>query len=189
MNTGIYQIRNILNNKLYIGSAAGKGFQNRWQFHLADLKKDKHHSSKLQNAWNKYGEESFVFEVLEECVPEKCIEREQYYLDFVKPEYNCRPIANSQLGFKHSKATKLHLSKIKTGLKHSIESKLLMSQKRIGKYTGEANSHAKLTIKQVKVIKRALRIGISQKKLAIRFGVNTQAISKINTGQRWSDIK
>lgn len=34
MNTGIYQIRNLINSKLYIGSAAGRGgLQERWLSH------------------------------------------------------------------------------------------------------------------------------------------------------------
>lgn len=82
MKTGVYQIRNTVNGKIYVGSVAGKyGFCGRWSKHRNDLLKQHHHSVHLQRAWNKYGVDTFVFEILEECVPENCIEREQHYMD------------------------------------------------------------------------------------------------------------
>ena len=54
----------------------------------------------------KYGYSNFKLEILEYCEPSKCIEREQYYLDLLKPKYNILPAAGSSLGFKHSPETK-----------------------------------------------------------------------------------
>lgn len=51
----------------------------------------------------KYGYSKFNLEIIEYCEPEKCIEREQYYLDNLKPEYNILLKAGSPLGYKHSK--------------------------------------------------------------------------------------
>lgn len=60
----IYRITNMANNKYYIGSA--ESFARReWQ-HKYDLKRGMHKNPRLQAAWNKYGEEMFVFEVIEE---------------------------------------------------------------------------------------------------------------------------
>lgn len=99
MSTGVYQILNLINGKKYIGSAA-VSFKNRWKTHRTDLKRNKHHSSKLQNAWNKYGESNFKFEILEYCEPEDCIKREQWYFDKYKPEYNICKFAGSCFGVK-----------------------------------------------------------------------------------------
>ena len=41
-------------------------------------------------------------EILEYCAASKCIEREQYYLDLLTPEYNILKVAGSSLGRKHS---------------------------------------------------------------------------------------
>lgn len=94
LKTGIYKITCTQNLKFYIGSAAAfkasdskKGFYRRLQRHLLALNANKHHNKILQNSWNKYGEKSFKFEILEFCLPHLCIEREQYYLDILQPFY------------------------------------------------------------------------------------------------------
>jgi group I intron endonuclease len=60
----------------------------------------------------KYGYSNFQLEILEYCEPSIIIEREQYYLDILKPEYNILQKANSSLGWlrpKHSEITKFKM--------------------------------------------------------------------------------
>lgn len=104
--TGIYKITNIITNDFYIGSS--KDIHNRWRQHRWHLNKNKHKNSYLQNAWNKYGANSFKFEVLEECLLLKklILEREQYYMDSLKPVYNLSPTSGSSLGCVQSIETK-----------------------------------------------------------------------------------
>ena len=83
---GIYSIKNVINNKEYIGSS--RNLYNRLHEHFHNLKNNKSHNSHLQNAWNKYGENNFKFEILEYCDVLKQFELEQYYLDIRKPKYN-----------------------------------------------------------------------------------------------------
>jgi group I intron endonuclease len=82
---GIYRIKNLVNGKIYYGSS--KDIKKRWRTHKNKLNNGKHHNSPLLNAWNKYGEENFIFEIIELCDEKILLEREQYYLD-LKPEYN-----------------------------------------------------------------------------------------------------
>lgn len=97
----IYKIENVKNGKIYIGSAVNHD-QRRW-VHLCVLRKGKHHSPILQNSWNKYGKNAFLFSVLEEVSNKKdLIKREQYWIDKLNPEFNCCPIAGSPLGRKYS---------------------------------------------------------------------------------------
>ena len=102
--SGVYKIVNSLNDKHYIGSAIN--INTRWKNHLKDLKNNKHHSNHLQRSWNKYGEGSFKFEVIEYIEDKtKLIEREQHWIDFYQSYkreygYNLLPKAGSMLGYK-----------------------------------------------------------------------------------------
>lgn len=64
MDQGIYKIINVVNNKFYIGSAVS--FRKRKTRHFSELRNNKHNNRHLQAAWRKYGEQAFVFVVVEE---------------------------------------------------------------------------------------------------------------------------
>lgn len=90
---GIYIITCLVNGRVYIGQS--KHIQKRWLEHKEELQKGSHCNNHLQNAWNKYGEKSFVFSVLELCPDTKLTEREQYWIDYYgginsKGTYNFR---------------------------------------------------------------------------------------------------
>lgn len=78
---GIYKILNKTTSRLYIGSS--KNISQRWSKHKALLRHNRHDNKKLQNFWNKYSEEDFEFSVIEECLEEELLVREQYYLDTI----------------------------------------------------------------------------------------------------------
>lgn len=112
--SGIYMITNIINDKNYIGSASN--FRYRRKHHRYYLNTDKHHNKYLQRSWDKYGENAFVFILLERCSKEQLIEREQIWLNIYNcfaPDngYNIRTKAENSLGLKHSAETKLKMSK------------------------------------------------------------------------------
>lgn len=114
--TGIYKIiHKSKPNKCYIGSASGTnssvniyGFLRRWNRHLQELKHNKHPNQKLQRIVNKYGLEGLEFIILENCNPDKCLERENFYItyfDAYKNGFNLNPCANNSLGRKQKKST------------------------------------------------------------------------------------
>lgn len=78
--TGIYMIKNIYTEKVYIGQAIN--IESRWKTHRYMLRNNKHENSHLQHSWNKYGEKSFIFSIIEECENEQLTEREQYWIDY-----------------------------------------------------------------------------------------------------------
>ena len=80
---GVYKITNTVNGKIYVGSS--KDIKNRWYQHKKKLNEGKHGNTHLQNAWDLYGRDSFVFEIIEECLPESQFEREQHYLNALNP--------------------------------------------------------------------------------------------------------
>lgn len=107
MESGVYQIKNMMNGRIYVGSAINIPI--RWRVHICGLNQGRHRNIHLQRAWNKYGASVFAFGVLESVEPENLIEQEQYWmdlLDVVKDGYNICPTAGSSFGKKASEATK-----------------------------------------------------------------------------------
>jgi len=92
---GIYKITNLVNSKFYIGSSVA--VNSRWNEHKSKLRRKIHVNPFLQKAWNKYGEDNFKFDVVELCEEKDSLDREQYYLDTLKPfrgvGYNISKIA------------------------------------------------------------------------------------------------
>lgn len=103
MTCGIYQIVNKVNGKRYVGSAVN--FAARWRVHKHQLRHGKHHSVALQRAWDKYGEDSFGFSILERCKRNDLLEREQFHLN-IGYDYNCSPTASSSMGIVRRDETK-----------------------------------------------------------------------------------
>jgi group I intron endonuclease len=80
---GVYAITNIINNKKYIGQSID--IYVRWRNHKSALKHNRHNNEHLQSAWNTYGEENFIFEILAICDVDKIDDIEQYYIAL----FNC----------------------------------------------------------------------------------------------------
>lgn len=122
-SSGIYQIRHVASGKVYVGSAIS--LSRRKIEHWRDLRRGDHGNAKLQRAWNKYGEDAFVFEVLEPVLLlEDLLTREQDWilkLDVCRKGYNLAPTAGSLLGHKMSMETRQRMSKVKTGVRKSPE--------------------------------------------------------------------
>lgn len=130
--SGIYKIMNIVNNKIYVGSAVD--LRKRKSQHFSNLKNNKHVNKHLQSSYNKHGLENFKFEILEYVKDkEMLIEREQYYIDTLNPEYNICKIAGSCLGLKKSYNVKKKISEARKGVKHSKETKNKISKALKGK--------------------------------------------------------
>jgi group I intron endonuclease len=141
MKSGIYIIKNIVNNKVYIGSAVD--IQRRWRRHRTELKKGKHHSMHLQAAWNIYGKQSFKFEIIEQVSnPLHLLSYEQVYLDYYKcykdeHGYNICKVAGSAYGLKHTEEAKQKISKAHSGKKYSEETRKKISEAKTGRKVSE----------------------------------------------------
>jgi group I intron endonuclease len=82
MGCGIYMIKNIIDSKIYIGSSVN--IDSRKYKHFWMLNKKIHDNKYLQNAFNKFGESNFIFEIIENCDETNIIERENFYIEFYK---------------------------------------------------------------------------------------------------------
>jgi len=125
--SGVYEVQNQRNGKRYIGSAVN--IRDRWAVHLSTLRQNAHHNSHLQYAFDKYGEEAFMFSVLEHIEDtSQLIAREQYYLNVLKPEYNIAMVAGSKLGVHPTKETRRKMSEAKKGKRNPNYGKHLSAQ-------------------------------------------------------------
>jgi group I intron endonuclease len=131
MTSGIYQIVNLKNGKLYLGSS--NNIAVRKYNHYYHLRHNTHHSIVLQRAWNKYGEKNFDFSLVLTCPDEMLLFYEQQLLDLCKPEYNISTDAAAPTrGMKLSEETKKKMSRSAIGhpgylTHHSDETKQKIS--------------------------------------------------------------
>lgn len=110
----VYQIRHIESGKVYVGSAVDP--RSRRRQHQHELRKGTHHSSYLQHAYDKYGEDAFVFEIIEPVLfCEDLIARETHWIRALcaaerSHGYNVLPLAGSPLGAKRTDEERARIS-------------------------------------------------------------------------------
>lgn len=113
----VYKITSVVHpDRSYVGSA--HSLSKRIYRHMKQLKNKKHVNVKLQRHYDKYGEEDLEFIILEEVQDRsKLIEREQYWINEVKPYFNINLTAGSRQGMKNSTS---HNRKISNSQKVSM---------------------------------------------------------------------
>ena len=126
--TGIYLWTHKESGKQYIGSSLNIT-QRLVKYYSRSclIRETKRNNSAIYRAILKYGISEFRFEILEHCEAEYLLEREQFYIDKLKPEYNILKFAGNRKGFFHSEATKELQRAAKLGVVLSEETKLKMS--------------------------------------------------------------
>ena len=100
--SGIYRWVNNINGKSYVGSGVNLAKRLGSYYNKIELSRN---PRPIQDALLKYGHSNFTLEILEYCLETELIEREQFYLDLLVPDYNILKYAYSLLGFKHSEET------------------------------------------------------------------------------------
>lgn len=140
MKSGIYQITNQVNSKVYIGCAIK--INERWWDHRTDLRYNKHANRHLQAAWNKYGEDKFKFERIEICEIADLKRREHYWCTLINVwdrniGYNIE--LTSEIGtYERSQEVRDKISKSHKGKKKSLEHCRKISEMRKGRLPSES---------------------------------------------------
>lgn len=129
--SGIYMFVNKLSGSFYIGSAKNLRTRIYSYLQLSILLKGQNNSI-ITRALIKYGYSNFSLKILEYCDVSNLLEREQYYFDLLEPDYNIAKVAGSTIGVPRSEEFKNKLSELRKGKVHTEETKLLMSQTRLG---------------------------------------------------------
>lgn len=201
--SGVYIIRNIRNGKTYIGIS--ENVMKRFGEHRCELRGGYHHSQKLQEDWNLYPKEDFIFEIIEEVTGEKNLEeREKYYIklyDSCENGYNSnqggyglmpgkmteearQKISNANKGRHVSQETRVKISKGNKGKKASDEAKKHMSDAKLG------CKHPKSVFSEedIREIRYKVSQGHTQTEVAKAYGVSQGEISNIVNGKRYNNV-
>jgi group I intron endonuclease len=129
----------------------------------------------IYSAILKHGYSCFSLDILEYCEIGILIDREQYYLDVLKPEYNILKVANSRLGCKQSEATKIKISNSNKGKHDHFVGKM---------HTDETKQKISLSLKSIirakTITPRVVTID-TRLKLSLRSqGVKIKVLDKSN---------
>uniref|UniRef100_A0A896YT25 GIY-YIG endonuclease n=1 Tax=Coniophora puteana TaxID=80637 RepID=A0A896YT25_9AGAM len=128
--SGVYCWVNLLNGKCYIGS--GVILNTRLIDYFQDWYKLNRGNLPIVRAILKYGMGNFALLILDFTEIEDTLNREQYWLDELKPEYNILTQAKNSKGYKHSPESIEKMRQKALGRKHSEEVRKAMSENRKG---------------------------------------------------------
>ena len=84
--SGVYKITNTVTGDFYIGSS--KDVKKRWREHKKPSTWKNHQNNQMYIDMQKYGVEKFDFQILEEVEESFLKEKEQYFIESLKPTYN-----------------------------------------------------------------------------------------------------
>jgi group I intron endonuclease len=110
-------------------------------------------------AISKYGLDNFTLEILEYCSKDATIEREQFYLDKLQPEYNLLKKAGSAFGFKHSLLSRKRMSEAALGRFVSQEARLNRSEALSGRSLSESTKEKIRNYKHTEEAKLRISLG------------------------------
>ena len=131
MSSGIYVIRNLVNDKLYVGKSVH--IENRWLEHQSDLGNGRHANIHLQRAYDKYGPDNLLHEVLELCEEDVLDSREIYWINHFGGHESER-LYNMTAGGEGF-----------AGGHHTEEAKKKIAQAQVGKPPIDAEARAKIS--------------------------------------------
>lgn len=212
--SGIYQIRNIVNEKVYIGQTKQPFFK-RFLHHVWKLRKGMHDNKHLQRAFDFYTEEAFVFEVLEVIENPKLLDKKE--IEYIKKAKRCNLCYNISDGGQgmhgipmpdHVKEMLSKLNKkLNTGKHPSVETRKKMSDSRKGTkrsseevskmlqtrsnkiLSGNKTKSCKITAEEAKQIKQMLMKGFAYEDIANQFSISFSNVNAIRSNRSWRYVQ
>lgn len=149
--SGIYCILHVPSGRRYFGSSQDAK-RRMFVAHRNMLRKGEHYNQWLQRTWNRDGEATFSFAIVEYCDRDKLQEREQLWLNTAVGEFNLSPTANNQTGFRFSEESKARMSAKRKDKPKSKAHRLAI---------GRGNKGKKRTIATRQLISEAVKIAMA----------------------------
>lgn len=165
--SGIYLIEDIVTGNAYAGQS--KDIGKRWSHHASFMKNNEHKYKELQEAYNEDCKR-IKYTILEECKASELQEREDWWFNYI-PKVEGWNLINKQR---------------KGGASKSVTDTSNMSKAQ----TGENNGHnTKLSVEDVKEIKKMLSNCFKPSAIAEKFGVSLGLIYGIKNKTRWASVE
>ncbi len=191
---GIYKISNLVSGRVYVGQTKER-FQRRYWLHQWELRNGCHDNKYLQNAWNKYGEDNFTFEVIEILPREEIDERERYWIAYYRENGGCYCIQDggqpTNIGRYVSPEARKRVGEMNRqrmlGSKLSEKTKQKMSEIRTGKHPIRKNDL--MTEDEARTVKEMLVAGYSSGDIVKTTGVPYKGINSIISNNNYAAIK
>ncbi len=189
--SGIYQIRNIETDGVYVGQTK-ESFLRRFYLHQWKLRQGTHDNSHLQRSWNKYGDDKFVFDIVE-IVPDDLLdEREQYWIMYYRTTSKCYNIQDGGqpkrlVQYVSAEGRKIVGEKNRQrmlGSHLSEATKKKMSERRKGKRCN--HSRQVISEDQAKKIKLLLMNGVPTRDIMEQLNIPYRPINNILSSNSWS---
>lgn len=166
----VYQIKNIHNNKIYIGSTTS--LINRWKSHVLDLKNGTHNSKTLLDDYKIYGLSAFIWSIVQ-LTDDNDNELSEIEYEYIK-SHNKLLLYNTFLKKKNYSPKNIH----------SVETRDYLKKIR----QGEGTSTSKFSNEDVLKIKELILSGIKLSEIASLFNVSEATISDIKNLKTWTHV-
>lgn len=139
-NIGVYQLRNLITGKAYVGRTAN--LHRRKIDHFTAMRRNDHKNRRVQADYDAHGIESFVFEPLEYVEKHALRTVEQRHLDCGEFAYNIARKATGGYGdeYSHTDETREKIRQARIGTKQTDESRRRQSETRRSKNKKGADS-------------------------------------------------
>lgn len=181
-DVGIYMILCVPNNKAYIGQSSS--IKRRWSEHRKYLRHNKHVNDYLQKCWNKYGESSFLFSVLDASQPTE--ELESKYCEMIDEEFRLN-LRGFTPATRHSEETKLKISLSNKGKRPSQKTLEACRKANLGSKHSEEHKRKISIANKGRVFSQERREKISRANTGRVVPPHTkEAVSKANKGNKYA---